>query len=73
MSAFELVRAEAANFPVSTLCRLLGASKSGYYAWAKRGRSSRLDADLRVTTKLRAIHRQTGGVYGARRMVAELD
>lgn len=73
MSAFELVRAEAANCPIAVLCELLSVSRSGYYAWCRRDPSERQNAELRVTTKLRAIHSLTGGVYGARRMVKELD
>lgn len=73
MNPFEIIRAEAANFPITLLCLLLGVSKSGYYAFLGRGRSERQDADLRVTTKIRAIHAGTRGVYGSRRMTEELD
>lgn len=73
MSAFELVRTQAAQFPVSVLCRLLNVSTSGYYAWFRRGHSTRRAADLRVVTKIRAIHGRTRGVYGSRRMARELD
>jgi putative transposase len=73
MSPFELILAEAANFPVTVLCALLGVSTSGYYAFLNRGRSSREDTDERLTTKIRAVHARTRGVYGSRRMVEELD
>jgi putative transposase len=73
MNPFEIIRAEAANFPITVLCLLLGVSKSGYYAFLGRGRSERQDTDLRVTTKIRAIHAGTRGVYGSRRMTEELD
>jgi transposase InsO family protein len=73
MNLFELVRTEAANYPVAVLCRLLGISNSGYYAYLGRGPSDRVDNDLRITTKIRAIHARTRGVYGSRRMVRELD
>jgi putative transposase len=73
MNLFEIVRAEAASHPVVVLCRLLGVSKSGYYAYVGREPSERAHKDLRVTTKIRAIHARTRGVYGSRRMVHELD
>lgn len=73
MNAFEIIRAESAHFPITMLCALLGVSPSGYYAFAKRGRSTREDTDLRVTTKIRAIHASTDRVYGSRRMTQELD
>jgi putative transposase len=73
MNLFEIVRAEAASYPVTVLCRLLNVSKSGYYAYVGRASSGRDPNDLRLTTKIRAIHARTRGVYGSRRMVHELD
>jgi transposase InsO family protein len=73
MNLFEIIRAEAADFPVRLLCSLLGVSASGYYAYLSRERSVRRDTDVRVTTKIRAIHARTRGVYGSRRVVRELD
>ena len=73
MSSFEIIRAEAANFPVTVLCKLLEVSTSGYYAHLIREASPRQRKDLRVTTKVRAIHARTRGVYGSRRMQHELD
>lgn len=73
MSAFELIRAEAAEFPIARLCALLGVSTSGYYAYVGRPPSERTTTDERITTKLRALQCKTLGVYGSRRMRAELD
>lgn len=73
MSPFEIILAEAAQFPVTVLCALLGVSTSGYYAYLSRGRCVRDETDLRLTTKIRAIHAGTRGVYGSRRMTQELD
>jgi putative transposase len=47
-------------------------SPSGYYAWLKREAGPRRRESARLTAKLRAVHAQTRGVYGARRMVREL-
>ncbi len=61
-----------ASYPVATMCRLLGVSTSGYYAWRKRLPSRRAvdDADLREQIKeAHAASRQT---YGAPRIHAEL-
>ncbi len=33
MTKFAFVSAERANHAVSTLCRVVGASVSGFYAW----------------------------------------
>jgi hypothetical protein len=53
MNPFEIILAEAAHFPVTVLCTLLGVSTSGYYARLGRERSGREDTDLRLTTKIR--------------------
>lgn len=73
MNLFEIFRTEAAHYPVTVLFRLLGVSKSGYYAHVDREPSVRVHNDLRITTKIRAIRARTRGVYGSRRMVHELD
>ena len=41
MSAYRLIDAEKANYPVSVLCRVLKVSRSGYYDWKDRLPSKR--------------------------------
>jgi putative transposase len=41
VSAFKLIDAEKANYPVAALCGMLGVSKSCYYAWRSRPPSKR--------------------------------
>ena len=36
MTRFRFVEAEAAQFPVSLLCRVVGVTRQGYYAWKRR-------------------------------------
>lgn len=64
--------ANQARFPISTLCRLLGVSTSGYYAWAKGAPSQRSMVDAALTRKIRTIHLQSKETYGAPRIHAEL-
>jgi hypothetical protein len=33
VSSYRLIEAEKTNFPVQFMCRMLGVSRSGYYAW----------------------------------------
>ena len=49
------------------MCRLLGVSSSGYYAWAKREVSQRARSDAILLAEIRAAH-----AYGAPRIHAEL-
>jgi putative transposase len=61
-----------AAYPIATMCRLLGVSSSGYYAWAKRTPSRRAQADAVVLSHIRAAHAASYGTYGAPRIHAEL-
>ena len=57
---------------VTTMCRVLGVSPSGYYAWRKRPMAARTRADVELTAHIDAIHRASRGTYGAPRVHAEL-
>ena len=49
------------------------ASRSGYYSWKTRGKSSRQRERDRLIPKVKAIHRQSKESYGARRISEELE
>jgi putative transposase len=67
-----LVSAEKARTPVSMSCRLLGVSRSGYYAWAANAPSERALTDVWLIERIRAIHEDHRGVYGSPRIHADL-
>jgi putative transposase len=54
------------------MCRLLGVSKSGFYAWRDRPLSARARCDVGLSTKIHAIHQRSKGAYGAPMIQAEL-
>lgn len=66
------MRANRAVHRVATMCRVLGVSSSGYYAWLSLKVSARQQADAELTKKIRAIHSRSRGTYGAPRIHAEL-
>ena len=66
------MRANRAMYPVATMCRLLGVSTSGYYAWQGRAPSARTESDEALLDRIREIHRLSRGTYGAPRIHAEL-
>lgn len=72
MSSYRFISAEKARTPVSMQCRLLGVSRSGYYDWSTRAPSDRALSDAWLQEKIKAIHAGNRGVYGARRVHAEL-
>jgi transposase InsO family protein len=53
-------------------CRRLGVSESGYYAWRSRPASPRAVRRIFLATEITQVHRDSGGVYGAHRVTAEL-
>jgi putative transposase len=69
---FRFIAEEAAQFPVSLLCRVLEVSRQGYYAWKGRTPSAHACADEKLRTLITQIHDQTLGIYGAPRIHAEL-
>ena len=72
MRIFNLIDAERASYPVAVLCRMLGVSKSGYYAWRGRPLSERRWQDALLTEKIREIHSRSHETYGYPRVHAEL-
>ena len=61
-----------AAYPVRVMCRLLGLSPSGYYAWRKREPSRRARENAALTGEILEIHAMSDGTYGAPRIHAEL-
>jgi putative transposase len=70
---FRFVAAERAAFPVRTLCRVVGASASGFYAWLRRGSGDRgRDDDDGLARRIAAIFAASRRTYGSPRVHAEL-
>lgn len=66
------IHAEKASFPVAALCRVLGVSRQGYYAFAKRPESPRVDEERALQERLRELHAESRGTYGSPRLLAAL-
>jgi putative transposase len=62
----------AENLPVQLACRVLGVSESGFYAWRSRPPSALALRHTWLTELIRQVHVDSRGVYGARRVHAEL-
>jgi putative transposase len=57
---------------MAMMCRVLGVSSSGYYAWRRRAPCARSCADQALTERIEAIHERSRGTYGVPRVHAEL-
>ncbi len=54
------------------MCRVLGVSRSGYYAWLKREPSARSRANAALLGRIKEIHVESDETYGSPRIHAEL-
>ena len=61
-----------AAYPIAPMCRLLGVSPSGYYAWTKREPSRRRRMDTALLAEICTSHCASHGTYGAPRIHADL-
>jgi putative transposase len=66
------VKSNQAKYRISTMCRTLGVSTSGYYAWLLRAPSARKQSDIALGDRIEAIHRRSRNTYGRPRIKAEL-
>jgi len=66
------VKDHQACFPIATLCRVIGVSCSGFYAWRKRSPSARAQRDAVLTELVQASHTRSDGTYGAPRIWEDL-
>lgn len=72
MTVFRFMASERADLPVRMMCRTLGVSPSGFYAWLRREPSARSIEDAELTERIRAIHGASRHTYGAPRVHAAL-
>ena len=67
------MKTNQADHPVRVLCRVLGLSPSGYYAWLKRPPSARAMRDEALRERIGTIFEENRRVYGRPRIHAELQ
>ena len=64
--------ANQAVFPVQTMARVMGVSRSGFHAWLSRPPSMRSKADAMLSDRIAGVHLASKETYGAPRIHAEL-
>lgn len=60
------------QYSIRMMCRVLGVSRSGYYSWCQRGESPRARRSRELLRRVRQVHLESRGVYGARKIHREL-
>lgn len=69
---YAFIRERETEHRVAMLCRVLGVTSQGYYAWRSRPQSARKQADQQLSAKIRVIHAETHQRYGSPRIHDEL-
>ena len=62
------MQAQHGEFSISSLCRTLAVSRSGYYEWLRRPPRAQADADQQVQDQVQHYFVQGRGPYGTRRI-----
>jgi transposase InsO family protein len=69
---FSFIHVEKAEFSVAALCRVLGVTRQGYYAFAARPPSARAVEEDRLRERLKQLHVESRQTYGSPRMLRAL-
>jgi putative transposase len=70
---FAFIRDHRGESPVDLLCQVLGASRSGYYAWRDRAPSPAAVRREHLVEQIREAHRESRSTYGSPRVYRELQ
>ena len=65
---FQFIDGHRDEFPVKLMCKVLGVSTSGYYAWRSRPPSEREMANRALTAKIKEEFEKSGETYGSPRI-----
>jgi len=68
----QFIASHRQDYPISTMCRVLQVSVSGYYAWQKRAPSRRSQEDALLSERIQRIYYMNRQVYGSPRIHAAL-
>jgi putative transposase len=65
---FHFMDAHREEFRIASLCRVLGVSRSGYYAWRSRPLPRRQERNLALLAHIRDVHEASMRNYGSPRV-----
>lgn len=70
---YAAIREHRAQFSVRLMCRVLGVSRTVFYAAARRPASARAKRDEELRVQVRLVHQASRRTYGSPRVHAELQ
>ena len=65
---YQFIEQQKQEFPIVTMCQVLGVSESGFYAWRKRPACQRQREDAQLTQEIRQVFGTHRGRYGSARI-----
>jgi putative transposase len=69
---YQFMQQYGSGFAVVKMCQVFGVSRSGYYAYLRRGFSPRYEENQRLVRMIKDIWQKFRRVYGSPRITAEL-
>ena len=72
MIGFRFVQDHRADYDITTMCDLVGVSRSSFYAWVNHKPSARDIADIELTEIIKAIYEGSRCTYGVPRIYGQL-
>ena len=69
---FAWIQTEKASYPLTKLCRWLGVTPSGFYAWRQRPESTHAREDRRLKVLVQASFAESKQRYGSPRIHEDL-
>lgn len=69
---YRFIEKHRSAYAVERMCRVLGVTRSGYYAWRRRGMSRRDIYDQVLLGHIRESYKQSRGCYGSPRIWQDL-
>ena len=69
---YRFIRTHRSDYKVTTMCRVLEVSTSGFYDWLNRPPSHRAQENERLTASIRQFHQASRRTYGSPRIFRDL-
>ncbi len=70
---YRFMKQHEAEYEIQVMCRALGVSRSGYYAWQKRGETTHHEQRAaQLTQQIKTVFDTSHQTYGSPRIYAEL-